>query len=115
MPRNSHRSPWTTVLDLRFAQELPIFGKTRGILTLDIENFANMLNKDWGQVRQVGFPYFTPVVDVDRISTTGCPNGAVSCYVYRPRSGQSGPVAPFEQISSLPSVWRVQLGVRIEF
>jgi hypothetical protein len=24
-------------------------------------------------------------------------------------------VAPFEQISSLPSVWRVQLGVRIEF
>ena len=115
MPRNSHRSPWTTVLDLRFAQELPIFGKTRGILTLDIENFANMLNKDWGQVRQVGFPYFTPVVDVDRISTTGCPNGAASCYVYRPRSGQSGPVAPFEQISSLPSVWRVQLGVRIEF
>ncbi len=115
MPRNSHRSPWTTVLDLRFAQELPIFRKTRGILTLDIENFANMINKDWGQVRQVGFPYFTPVVDVNRIATTGCPNGAASCYVYRPRSGQSGPVAPFEQISSLPSVWRVQLGVRIEF
>jgi len=115
MPRNSHRSPWTTVLDLRFAQELPIFRKTRGILTLDIENFANMLNKDWGQVRQVGFPFFTPVVDVNRIATTNCPNGAASCYVYRPRSGQSGPVAPFEQISSLPSVWRVQLGVRIEF
>jgi hypothetical protein len=115
MPRNSHRSPWSTVLDLRFAQELPIFGKTRGILTLDIENFANMLNKDWGQIRQVGFPYFTPVIDVDRIATTGCPNGAASCYVYRPSSGQSGPVAPFEQISSLPSVWRVQLGVRIEF
>jgi carboxypeptidase family protein/TonB-dependent receptor-like protein len=115
VPRNSHRSPWTTVLDLRMAQELPIFRKMRGILTFDIENFANLLNSDWGQQRQVSFPYLTPVVDVNRISTTGCPDGAASCYVYRPRSGQSGPVAPFKTNSSLPSVWRVQLGVRIEF
>jgi hypothetical protein len=115
MPRNSHRSPWVTTLDLRMAQELPIFRKMRGVLTFDIENFANLLNSDWGQLRQVGFPFVTPVVDVNRISTTGCPNGAASCYVYRPRSGQAGPVAPFKAISSLPSVWRLQLGVRFEF
>ena len=115
MPRNSHRSPWLSVLDLRFAQELPIFRKTRGILTFDVENFANMLNSDWGQLRQVSFPYVAPVVDVSRIATTGCPNGAASCYVYRPRSGSTGPVVPFKTISTLPSVWRVQLGFRIEF
>jgi hypothetical protein len=115
MPRNSHRSPWVTTLDLRMAQELPIFRKMRGVLTFDIENFANLLNSDWGQLRQVGFPFVTPVVDVNRISTTGCPNGAASCYVYRPRSGQGGPVAPFKAISSLPSVWRLQLGIRFEF
>ncbi|MGH8130996.1 MAG: TonB-dependent receptor [Steroidobacteraceae bacterium] len=116
VPRNSHRSPWLSILDLRFAQELPIFRRTRGIVTLDIENFANMIDKDWGQLRQVSFPYFTPVVDVNRIATTGCPVvGQTSCYVYRPRSGQTGPVAPFRSISSLPSVWRVQLGFRIEF
>ncbi len=115
MPRNSHTSPWVTALDLRFAQELPIFSRMRGILTVDIENFANLIDNDWGQYRQVGFPYFTPVADVNRITTAGCPNGAANCYVYRPRAGQSGPVAPFEQISSLPSVWRIQLGVRIEF
>jgi hypothetical protein len=115
MPRNSHRSPWVTILDLRMAQELPIFRKMRSVLTFDIENFANLLNSDWGQQRQVSFPYFTPVVDVNRISTTGCPNGAASCYVYRPRSGQTGPVAPFKAIASLPSVWRLQLGIRIEF
>ncbi len=115
VPRNSHRSPWLSVLDLRIAQELPIFRKTRGIVTLDIENFANMIDKDWGQLRQLSFPYFTPVVDVNRIETVGCPGGAASCYVYRPRSGQSGPVSPFTAISSLPSVWRVQLGLRIEF
>jgi hypothetical protein len=115
VPRNSHTSPWLSVLDLRFAQELPIFRKTRGILTFDIENFANMLNSDWGQLRQVSFPYVTPVADANRITTVGCPGGAASCYVYRPRSGQTGPVKPFNAISSLPSVWRMQLGFRIEF
>ena len=115
MPRNARRSPWVTVLDLRVAQELPIFRKTRGILTVDIENFANLLNNDWGQLRQVSFPYVAPVVDAGRIANAGCPNGAPTCYVYRPRSGATGPVKPFETISSLPSVWRIQLGFRIEF
>lgn len=115
VPRNSHRSPWLSVLDLRFSQELPIFRRSRGVVTLDIENFANLINKDWGQLRQVSFPYFTPVADVNRIETVGCPNGAASCYVYRPRAGFTGPVTPFRAVSSLPSVWRIQLGFRIEF
>jgi hypothetical protein len=115
MPRNSHRSPWVSVLDLRLAQELPIFRRTRGILTFDIENFANLLNSDWGELRQVSFPYVAPVVDVDRIETAGCPNGASSCYVYRPRAGLTGPAQPFKAVSTLPSVWRMQLGFRIEF
>jgi outer membrane receptor for ferrienterochelin and colicin len=115
VPRNSHRSSWLSVLDLRLAQELPLWRKARGVLTLDVENFANMIDSDWGQLRQVSFAYFTPVVDVNRIATSGCPGGASSCYVYRPRSGQTGPVAPSESLSALPSVWRVQLGVRIEF
>ena len=115
MPRNSHRSPWITSMDLRFSQELPIFRRTRGIVTFDIENFTNLLNSDWGQLRQVSFPYFTPVADANRITTVGCPDGAPSCYVYRPRSGETGPVKPFNTISSLPSIWRMQLGFRIEF
>ena len=115
MPRNSHTSPWVSVLDLRFAQELPVFRRVRGIVTFDIENFANLIDKDWGQLRQVSFPYMAPVADAVRIATTGCPGGAASCYVYRPRSGQTGPTKPFEAISTLPSVWRMQLGFRIEF
>ncbi len=115
VPRNSHTSPWVSVLDLRFAQELPIFRKTRGIITFDIENFANLIDNSWGQLRQVSFPYVTPVADAVRIATAGCPGGAASCYVYRPRSGQTGPVKPFNTVSTLPSVWRMQLGFRIEF
>jgi len=109
VPRNSHTSAWLSVLDLRLAQELPVWGKVRGVLTLDVENLANMINNNWGQLRQVSFPYVTPVVDVNRI------DAATNRYVYRPRSGQSGPVAPSESLAALPSVWRVQLGVRIEF
>jgi hypothetical protein len=109
VPRNSHRSSWLSVLDLRLAQELPLWRKARGVLTVDIENFANMIDSDWGQLRQVSFEYFTPVVDVNRIDS------ATNRYVYRPRSGFTGPVAPNESLSALPSVWKIQLGVRIEF
>jgi hypothetical protein len=56
-----------------------------------------------------------PVADAVSIATTGCPDGAASCYVYRPRSGQTGPTRPFNTITTLPSVWRMQLGFRIEF
>ncbi len=115
VPRNSHRSSWLSVLDLRLSQELPVWRKARGTLTLDIENLANMIDSDWGQLRQVAFEYFAPVVDVNRIATAGCPDGDASCYVFRPRSGQSGPVEPNESLSALPSVWKVQLGVRIDF
>ncbi len=115
VPRHSHRSPWITTMDLRFSQELPIFRRTRGIVTFDIENFTNLLNSDWGQYRQVSFPFVTPVADANRIETTGCPGGAASCYVFRPRAGQAGPVRPFNTITSLPSIWRMQLGFRIEF
>ena len=115
VPRNSHTSAWLSVLDLRMSQELPIWRKARGILTFDIENFANLIDNDWGQLRQVSFPYVTPVLEANRIATSGCPNGAARCYVYRPRSGFSGPAEPAESLSALPSVWKIQLGFRIEF
>ena len=115
VPRNSGRSPWVTSLDLRLAQEIPIFRKTRGVVSLDVENLANLINNDWGQISQVSFIYVAPVLDVNRIATTGCPGGAASCYVYRPRAGATGPTPPLNSLTALNSVWRVQLGLRFEF
>ena len=116
VPRNSGRSPWVTTVDLRLAQEIPVWRKARGVVSLDIENLANMVDNDWGQVSQVSFIYVSPVLDANRIATT-CPPpaNAPSCYVYRPRSGQTGPTAPVTSLTALNSVWRVQLGVRFEF
>ncbi len=109
VPRNSHRSPWLSILDLRLAQEFPVWGKTRGVLTLDVENLANMINSDWGQLRQVSFIYVAPVLEVARI------DAATGRYVYRPRAGTTGPTPPNFSLSALPSVWRIQFGVRFEF
>ncbi len=108
-PRNGFTSPWLSVLDLRLKQELPIWGRARGAITLDIENFANLINNDWGQLRQVSFAYFAPVVSVNRI------DAATNRYVFRPRSGRTGPTDPSFTLSALPSVWKVQFGVRFEF
>ncbi|MCU0976172.1 MAG: TonB-dependent receptor [Steroidobacteraceae bacterium] len=107
-PRNAFRSPWITLANLRLSQEIPTgIPGTRGVLTLDIENLTNLLNDDWGRVSQVPFPYFAPVLE-----TSINANGQ---YVYRPRQGTTAPTGPDFSVSALPSVYRVQLGIRIEF
>ena len=76
------------------------------MLTLDILNVANLINNNWGQFAQVGFPYTAPVLNASI--------NANNQYVYSPISGTE-PQAAFKSVSALPSVWRIQLGFRIEF
>jgi hypothetical protein len=108
-PRNAFNSPWVTTADLRLAQEIPLGMKDlRGVLTLDILNVANLINNDWGQLAQVSFPYVAPVLNAS-LNSQGQ-------YVYRPTSSSNPvPNGAFESVSALPSVWRIQLGFRIEF
>jgi outer membrane receptor for ferrienterochelin and colicin len=107
-PRNAFKSPYTTTADLRLSQQFPVWGKVRGTVVLDVVNLTNLINKDWGRVEQVAFPYVTPVLDASIDAATGK-------YVYRPVAGRTAPVEPFKTLYSLPSVWRMQLGVRLEF
>ncbi len=106
LPRNACTSPWVTTADLRLAQEIPLgVSDVRAVLTLDVENLANLINNDWGRLEQVSFNYGAPTV---RATIS---NGR---YVYSPISG-SEPSKAFYSTSALPSVWRIQLGFRIEF
>jgi hypothetical protein len=109
-PRNAFNSPWVTTADLRLAQEIPLGWKDlRAVLTLDIENLANLINNDWGQLSQVSFNYTAPVLVANIDDTTGQ-------YVYSPiNSNDPVPQKAFQSTSALPSVWRIQLGFRIEF
>ena len=48
--RNGDRYPWVNQLDVSLQQELPGFFKEhKSVIRLDIYNFLNMLNSDWGQ------------------------------------------------------------------
>jgi len=53
--RNGARNPWVNQVDVSVQQELPGFFKEhKSVIRLDIYNFLNMLNKDWGITENVG-------------------------------------------------------------
>ena len=54
--RNSTDAPWVNTFDVRISQELPgLFGKHKGVVSPDILNVGNLLNKRWGRIDEVGF------------------------------------------------------------
>jgi len=106
-PRNAFRSPWFTKIDLHLEQEVPTFlGSSKISVFGDIENLGNMLNRNWGSLRQYAFPYNAQVA---RVACQA--SGANSCatYVY------SSPTEPVEQLSPNQSLYTVRLGIRFSF
>lgn len=54
--RNSDFSPVTNQFDVRISQEVPGFAKKhKGIISFDILNVGNLLNKEWGKINEVSF------------------------------------------------------------
>src|ERR671913_233066 len=47
--RNSGRSPWTNTVNLSLRQALPAVRGQSFSVQLDVFNFLNLLNRDWGQ------------------------------------------------------------------
>ncbi len=55
--RNSEEGAWWAKVDLRFEQELPgLRPDDRTSAFIVIDNFTNLLNDEWGILRQVDFP-----------------------------------------------------------
>ncbi len=54
--RNSSFSPFVNTFDLRISQEVPGFApKHKGVISFDILNVGNLLNKQWGRIDEIGF------------------------------------------------------------
>ncbi|QDH69426.1 TonB-dependent receptor [Marilutibacter alkalisoli] len=66
--RNSGTSSWVNTFDLRISQELPgFFTGHKAEITFDVMNIGNLLNKDWGRIEEVGFPFRRRVAEFDGI------------------------------------------------
>ena len=54
--RNSTYAPWVNNFDMRLSQEVPGFtSQHKGVLSLDLLNVGNLLNKKWGRINEVNF------------------------------------------------------------
>jgi hypothetical protein len=52
------RSSWVNTFDVRLSQELPgFFGGHKSEIWIDIMNVGNLINKDWGRIEEIGFPF----------------------------------------------------------
>lgn len=112
VPRNHDTTASSTRVNLRIQQEIGLFdvpalGQSKLHLYLDIENFGNLLNDDWGRVEQVFFPF--NFVAVDQVSINA--NGQ---YVYGSFDNFEDGLDP-ASFFALQSVYKIQFGFRLDF
>ena len=131
-PRNAFRSNWVTKIDLSISQEIPLIGRSKLKLFADIENFTNLLNRNWGQVREYAFPYAVAPVQVSCLTSavpTGTAPGAAAaanagqpCVQYRYTPNQTVSVNgtqqftdPADAVYPSQSLYTIRIGVRFSF
>ena len=107
-PKNIGKTPRYNRLDLAFRQEVPFVFGGKIELSADIENFLNLLNKDWGTIRQVAFPGYGTLVNVT------CSTPACTAYQFANRSGTTV-TAPVQGVNLNGSLWALRLGARVKF
>ena len=120
--KNIARNRAFTRIDLHVEQEIPTFvGGSRITLFGDIENLPNLLNSNWGGLRQLGFPYTAATVQVQCLNATGGAltgaigspsNGANACAQYR-YSNFREPNTANPSINN--SLYLIRLGARFTF
>ncbi len=106
--RNGDRNPWSNVVDLKFLQDFSfdVKGKKNTIqLSVDVFNFTNLLNKEWGQ-RFINFNNFS---FLDNVS----PSNASTDPIFRFNDNATREV--LDDIGLLSSRWQMQLGLRYSF
>ena len=119
VPKNSQTSPSVWRLDLHVSQELPapfinrLLPRGRFRVFADIENVLNLIDSDWGALRQVGFPQTAAIVNVQCLTATGTVNTASNqqCAQYR----YSNVVSPNEALNARQSLYQIRLGARFQF
>ncbi|MAK61466.1 MAG: cell envelope biogenesis protein OmpA [Ponticaulis sp.] len=67
--RNDQEGSWWGKLDIKLEQEFPGFADHKGSVFVIIDNFTNLLNDEWGILREPGFP---SVCQIDDFNAGAC-------------------------------------------
>jgi Carboxypeptidase regulatory-like domain/TonB dependent receptor len=106
--KNSQRSPDFFKVDLHLEQEIPGFisSKSKFKIFADIENVLNLIDSDWGSLRQVSFPYTAPIARVACVAA-----GPNACAQYR----YTNVLAPNITTVNRPSLYGIRVGAKFSF
>ena len=110
--RNTCENDWYYDLDLKLSQDLPgpgsFFGLDDSIQVYGmIDNFLNLLDKDWNVLRSRQYAGQQPVADIDGVDSEGR-------YIITDFIGEDNFEAD-NQLYIPASVWRIKLGVSYKF
>ncbi len=106
--RNGDRGPWSHTVDLKFLQDFYINTgdhKNTLQLSLDIFNFTNLLNKDWGKRKFI--PRNIGLIETEQAG----PNPEFS---FNPASFEDG-IEQLDDRGLQSSRWQMQVGLRYIF
>jgi outer membrane receptor protein involved in Fe transport len=108
LKRGACRNPWSNVVNLRAAWGMKTIGDQRFLVQLDVFNFLNIFNPEWGQFNQVTG---NQAPDAKFLSVSGYDTtNNRPIYKFAAPAVIESPV-----YSPTSSRWRIQLGARYEF
>ena len=106
LAKNTATQPWVTTMDVSIKQEIPGFAKGHsGEVYLMIDNFANLLNSDWGIEKNLSYSNQT-IYDFTGLDDEGK-------YILDSTYGGTD-VRNYSQISS-SSAWQAKIGISYKF
>ena len=101
--RNDAADDWWTKFDLKLTQELPgLRAQDRTEAWITIENVGNLLNSDWGILREHGFPGNAELYDANIV------NGQYEITSFNRDADD-------DRIVVSPSLWQVHFGIKYKF
>ena len=101
--RNSVHAAWTSRIDLRIDQEIPLgFEDVKARAFLKIYNFGNLLNDDWGLVTDAEY---SPRAIIGDLSVNGAGQ-----YVYGDFRNRS-----INDVRSTSSLYEIKAGIEVRF
>ena len=111
MERASCRNPWSKFLDVRFSKPIRTASGQSMLISADVFNFLNLIDRDWGINRETSFFEQVSLVTMSGYDTRGTAAQTDDRGRYTVPS-----VLPFQRrVLVNSSRWRIQLGAKYLF